>query len=161
MIDITEWSLSWLILFFLLSIIKASLSLDMTKHNCELVEKHIQNGNCLIETKDTIPYHQETTSNRSLEMWMPFKEKIKIKSIEMNFLFTWSTLLFDDVVVEFDDCFLLLVDIPSPLSVDAIDVEVDIRSRGVGVLTSLLLLWSFKLRRRTGFLRIFLIINIK
>ncbi len=94
-------------------------------------------------------------------MWMPFKEKIKIKSIEMNFLFTWSTLLFDDVVVEFDDCFLLLVDIPSPLSVDAIDVEVDIRSRGVGVLTSLLLLWSFKLRRRTGFLRIFLIINIK
>jgi hypothetical protein len=60
-------------------------------------------------------------------------------------------LLFDVAAAEFDDCFLLVLefDIPSPLSVDVV-----IRSRGVGVLASLLLLLSFKLRRRTGFLRI-------
>lgn len=56
------------------------------------------------------------------------------------------------------DCFLLLllllVDVPSVLSVDIIDVDVVTKSRGTGVLTSLLLLLSFKLRRRTGFLRI-------
>ena len=57
------------------------------------------------------------------------------------------------------DCFLLLFDIPSPLSVDIIDVDVLTKSRGVGVLASLLLLLSFKLRRRTGFLRIRLIEN--
>ncbi len=70
-------------------------------------------------------------------------------------------MIFDAGVMEFDDmnCFLLLFDIPSPLSVDIIDVDVAIKSRGVGVLTSLLLLLSFKLRRRTGFLRIRLIIK--
>lgn len=54
------------------------------------------------------------------------------------------------------DCFLLFVlfDIPLPLSVEIIDVDWAIKSRGVGVLTSLLLLLSFKLSRRTGFLRI-------
>ncbi len=60
-------------------------------------------------------------------------------------------MLFDVVATEFDDCFLLTLefDVPSPLSVDVV-----VRSRGVGVLTSLLLLLSFKLRRRTGFLSI-------
>jgi hypothetical protein len=57
------------------------------------------------------------------------------------------------------DCFLLLVDIPSPVSVDIIDVGVFIKSRCIGVLASLLLLLSFKLRRRTGFLRIRLLLK--
>jgi hypothetical protein len=67
-------------------------------------------------------------------------------------------LIFDDDVVELDDigCFLL-DDIPSLVSVDMIDADVAVKSRGVGVLTSLLLLLSFKLRRRTGFFRIRLI----
>jgi len=70
-------------------------------------------------------------------------------------------LIFDDDAVEFEDmdCFLLLFDIPSPLSVDTIDADVAVNSRGVGVLTSLLLLLSFKLRRRTGFLRIRLMLK--
>ncbi len=70
-------------------------------------------------------------------------------------------MIFDDDVVEFDDmdCFLLLFDIPSPVSVDIIDADVATRSRDVEVLTSLLLLLSFKLRRRTGFLRIRLKLN--
>lgn len=50
--------------------------------------------------------------------------------------------------MELAEDFLVECDRASPVSVDVV-----IRSRGVGVLTSLLLL-SFKLRRRTGFLRI-------
>jgi hypothetical protein len=66
-------------------------------------------------------------------------------------------LIFDDTVGFADmDCFLLLLfGIPSPLPVDVV-----IKSRGIGVLTSLLLL-SFKLRRRTGFFRIRLILKKK
>ncbi len=48
----------------------------------------------------------------------------------------------------------MLTDISSPLPVDIIDVEVEVKLFGSGVLTSLLVLLSFKLRRRTGFLRI-------
>ncbi len=63
----------------------------------------------------------------------------------------------DDDAVELDvidEGFLLLIDKPLPVSVDIRDADVATRSRGVEVFTSLLLLLSFKLRRRTGFLRI-------
>lgn len=66
--------------------------------------------------------------------------------IFVSFRFNY-TLIFDEV--ELTDDFLAEFDRPSVESVDAV-----IKSRGVGVLPSLLLLLSFKLRRRTGFLRI-------
>lgn len=52
-------------------------------------------------------------------------------------------------LIEMDDFFV----VPSALATDTVDADVFARSRGVGVLTSLLLL-SFRLKRRTGFLRI-------
>lgn len=62
-----------------------------------------------------------------------------------------NALSFDAAVelVEMDDFFV----VPSALATDTVDADVFARSRGVGVLTSLLLL-SFRLKRRTGFLRI-------
>jgi hypothetical protein len=65
------------------------------------------------------------------------------------------TLAFGDVVelIEIDAFFN--VDILSVLSVGIIDVDVAIKSRGsVGFTSLLLLLLSFKLKRRTGFFRI-------
>ncbi len=50
-------------------------------------------------------------------------------------------------------CFLL-TDISSLVSVEVIDIGFVVKSFGVGVLTSLLVLLSFKLRRRMGCLRI-------
>jgi hypothetical protein len=64
----------------------------------------------------------------------------------------WLTLSFDDETVELTEMDGFFV-VPSPLPTETVDADVFVRSRGVGVLTSLLLL-SFKLRRRTGFLRI-------
>lgn len=65
-----------------------------------------------------------------------------------------STLIFDEAV-EFDAIEdFLFVNRPSVLSADVIDVDAPIRSRGAGALASLLLLLSFRLRRRTGFFRI-------
>lgn len=60
------------------------------------------------------------------------------------------------MLLELDVDFLLLAELtrPSVVSVGMIEADVAVSSRGVGVFESLLLLLSFKLRRRTGFLRI-------
>ena len=73
-------------------------------------------------------------------------------------LFTFG---FVDAVVSADIGYFLLVlfAMPSLLSDDVIDVDAGIRSRDVEILISLLLLLSFKLRRRTGFFKIRLILN--
>jgi hypothetical protein len=78
--------------------------------------------------------------------------KRKAKYELMNYVL--YTLIFLDNEESEDTGCLLLTDISSPLPVDIIDVEVEIKLCGSGVLTSLLVLLSFKLRRRTGFLRI-------
>lgn len=59
-------------------------------------------------------------------------------------------------MAEFDDDFLFVLGLTSEsvVSVGMIEADVAMSSRGVGVFESLLLLLSFKLRRRTGFLRI-------
>ena len=66
------------------------------------------------------------------------------------------TLFFEAMLLELDVDFLLLAELtrPSVVSVGMIEADVAVSSRGVGVFESLLLLLSFKLRRRTGFLRI-------
>lgn len=74
------------------------------------------------------------------------KGKLKIKIIYIFFRFNY-TLIFDEVELLVD--FFAEFDRPSGESVD-----IAVKSRGVGVLPSLLLLLSFKLRRRTGFLSI-------
>ena len=79
------------------------------------------------------------------------EKKENIESTERSGL--QSTLIFDEIV-EFDEIEdFLFAKRPSVLSADVIDVDVPIRSRGAGALASLLLLLSFKLRRRTGFFR--------
>ena len=90
------------------------------------------------------------------QRWRPWKERkhrtCHTESGEKSIV--QSTLIFDEAV-EFDAIEdFLFAKRPSVLSADVIDVDAPIRSRGAGALASLLLLLSFRLRRRTGFFRI-------
>lgn len=147
---LARWSDLWRTRWSTIGVVKTRKKL--------IVNRSKTNGNWLIETKDAIPYHQETTSDQNLEMWMPRREKKKPDTRWMadDQFDICCTLFFEVVLLELDVDFLLwpVLTRPSVASVGMMEADVAVSSRGVGVFESLLLLLSFKLRRRTGFLRI-------
>jgi len=83
-------------------------------------------------------------NRRYLYMWMPSKKTNNNNNESTMFFYT---LIFLDVFEFEGKGWLLSIDIPSPVSVE-------IKSCALDVLISLLVLLSFKLRRRMGVLEI-------
>ena len=116
-----------------------------------------RDGNCLIETKasPTVSSGSDVKSSKfvNVKAWNEINQTRWYHQSSRT-----PTLILVDVVEWDDNESCLLIDTPSLPFVDRIDVDVARKSMGRATLLSfallLLVLLSFKLRRRTGFFRI-------
>lgn len=116
-----------------------------------------RDGNCLIETKasPTVSSGSDVKSSKfvNVKAWNEINQTRRNHQSSRT-----PTLILVDVVEWDDNESCLLIDTPSLPFVDRIDVDVARKSMGRAALLSfvllLLVLLSFKLRRRTGFFRI-------